>query len=328
MPLAEHAMFQDLVFRQRTFDFPRVESGAAHFPNLNNPLFRYKLSITKPTGPECTSDDAASIIRMTTNNRYESKYFTDTSQSIDIAFHGESAFSMGQQLIDRKCGLQLQVWNQPHCGVLQASLKLDMLSSLGRILLQHGIALAVLPFAFATWVFCYQLAEFNATQIMPSWTFVAERQYFRFLMLGSTMFVGIALNYSQNGNSAQTVAAKKLTFNMLDLRLLGLGETGPEVWWPSLILPVISVGLLAFVVLVLDFIVSIASRTLKVMQGQRGAKPTLPPVDRSQMIWTTTTIFLCGFILPQVLFMVLFLVELFFCTEALTASTLTVKFFL
>jgi hypothetical protein len=28
------------------------------------------------------------------------------------------------------------------------------------------------------------------------------------------------------------------------------------------------------------------------------------------------------------LFMVLFLVELFFCTEALTASTLTVKFFL
>lgn len=302
-----------------------MEAGTVHMPNINNPLFRYKLRITHPTHQDCSSD-MTPIIRMSTNNQYESKYFVDTWHDIDIAFHGESAFTAGQQLGVHDGGLQLQIWNRPSCPV-QASLRVDVFSSLGRVLLQHGIALAVLPFAFATLVFFFQTSAAHVKQVVPSWTCVAQTLYVRFLILGSTIFVGTSFVYDQNGNNAQTLAAWLTEITMFkDLGVMGLGVTGKHAWWPSLILPMASIGLLSFVVLVLHLTVWTMSITLKSMQGQSVAQPPLPPADRMKSImrWTICTLTLSTLVLPQVLFMVLFLAQIFFCAETLTASTLEV----
>lgn len=288
-----------------------------HFPNIHNALFRYKLSIVTPMQSDC-SKDMAPIIRMSTSHLYESKFFTNVSQDIDIAFHGESAFAVGQQLYLGEGGLKLQVFNQPHCA-LQATLKVDVFSSLGRILLQHGITLSVLPFAFATMVLCYQLATFNATHRLPKWTVVAQQLYVRFIIFGWSILTALAVFSHQSARLAETLG--------IGNGLYGLGVSGPDTVWPSIIVILSSVGLISFVVLVLDLLVWIISRTLLFMQGQRGVQPTLPHADRmkSSVLWITVVLLLSVFIPPPALFTVIFLTQVFACSRALTESTLTVN---
>jgi hypothetical protein len=294
-----------------------LEGGMVHLPYIRNPLFRYKLFISTPPYPECTVNTAP-IIRMSTNYQYESKFFTDGQRNIDISFHGESAFAVGQQLPHADGGLKLQVFNQPHCG-LQATLKVDVFSSLGRMLMQHGIALAVLPFAFASMVLCYQLATVNATQNLPTWKAVAQRLYLRFLIFGSSTLTGLAVFSHQSTQIASTIGIYEGMF--------GLGISGPEALWPSIILVLSSVGLILFVALVLYVLVWIINRTLIFMHVQRGMGPTnsphADPMKRS-VVYITIILLLCRFIPPPVLFIVIFLVQIFICSQTLTASTLTV----
>lgn len=263
----------------------------------------------------------APIVRMSSSHLYESKFFTNLSQDIDIAFHGESAFAVGQQMYVREGGLKFQVFNQPRCA-LQATLKVDVFSSLGRILLQHGIALSVLPFAFAIMVLCYQLAIFNATRHLPKWTVVAQQLYVRFIIFGWSILTALAVFSRQSTRLAATLG--------INNGLYGLGVSGPDTVWPSIIVVVSSVGLISFVVLVLNVLVWIISRTLILMQGQRGVQLTLPHADRmnSSVLWITAVLLLSVFIPPPALFTVIFLTQVFACSRILTESTVPVILFL
>ncbi|KAI9279022.1 PGAP1-like protein-domain-containing protein [Umbelopsis sp. AD052] len=307
--------FLSLLFRSATFEFPKLEGGMVHFPNIYNALFRYKLIIT--TAQSDSSKNMVPIIRMSTSHLYESKFFTSISQDIDIAFHGESSFAVGQHLPHVEGGLKLQIFNQPH-RALQATLKVDVVSSLGRILLQHGIALSVLPFAFATMVLCYQLATFNVTRSVPKWTVVAQQLYVRFILIGWSLLTALAVFSHQSAWIAKTLG--------IDNGLYGLGISGSDAVVPSIVVILASVGLIAFVVLVLDIVVCIIHRTLILMQGQRGVQATTmlhaDPLKSSALC--IISVLLCSaFIPPPALFSVIFLIQVFACSRALTASTVT-----
>ncbi|KAI8579336.1 hypothetical protein K450DRAFT_242762 [Umbelopsis ramanniana AG] len=308
--------YLSLLYRSATFEFPKLEGSVVHFPNIHNPLFRYKLTITSTQSE--SSKNTAPIIRMSTNQLYESKFFTGASRDIDIAFHGESSFAVGQQLPHVEGGLKLHIFNQPH-RALQATLKVDVFSSLGRILLQHGIALSVLPFAFATMVLCYQLATFNATRSLPKWTVIAQQLYVRFILLGWCILTTLAVFSGQIARIATTLG--------IDNGLYGLGVNGSDAVVPAIIVILSSVGLISFVVLVLDMLVWIINRTLIFMQGQRGVQSTMPHADpmKSSALWVTVVLLLSGFIPPPALFTAVFLAQVFLCSRALTASTVTVN---
>jgi hypothetical protein len=287
-----------------------------HFPNIHNSLFRYKLIINTSAQSD-SNKDMPPIIRMSTHHLHESKFFTDVNQDIDIAFHGESAFAVGQQLPRVEGGLKLQIFNQPH-GALQATLKVDVFSSLGRILIQHGIALSILPFAFATMVLCFQLAAFNATRTLPKWHVVAQQLYVRFILFGWSILTAMAVLSHQYGCIATILGISNA--------LYGLGISGSDAVWPSIVVILSSIGLISFVVLVLDILVWIISRTLIFMHGQRGVQPHADPM-KSSVLWITVVLLLSGFIPPPALFTVIFLAQVFACSRALTASTLTVTLY-
>lgn len=293
------------------------------FPRLNNPLFRYKLSLFKSPGPDCI-DDTFPVIRMSVKDRYESKYFTDISKPIHLAFHGESAFASNQHLLES--GLQLQVWNQPKCP-LQVQIKLDIFSSLGRIMMQHGIVLAVLPLMFSILVFLHQVTTYEKTGSMPSWTATAEKQYPRFFSIGACVLVGISFIQIcyHSGTGARDESVFPTYFPAM-IDQIGLGVASLDIVWPSLILLLSGIGVLALIIFVLRFTVSIISKTLNVIQGPRGGKPHSPHADQSAciIIWTIATMLISRLILPQLLFVVAFVLQLFICSKTLTASSLQV----
>ncbi|CAM0141596.1 unnamed protein product [Umbelopsis sp. WA50703] len=311
----------NIALQRRAFEFPHVESGMIYFPRLNNPLFRYKLSVSKSAEPEC-ADDASPVIRMSVKNRHESKYFTDTTQQIDLAFHGESAFSSSQPLLES--GLQLQVWNQPKCP-LKGQLELDIFASLGRIVMQHGIMLAVIPAMFSIMVFWHQMAMYEQTNTMPSWTAIAEKQYPKFFFTGACTLVSISFaQIYHNAGPAARDASLFPTYTSAMIGQIGLGVANIDVVWSSLVLLFSGIGVLALIIFVLHLTLSFLSKTLNVIQGQRGRKPHSPHADHYAwiIIWTISTMLISRFVLPQLLFMIAFLLQLFFSARTLSASPL------
>ena len=109
------------------------------------------------------------LVRQYLNEPYESKFFVNVKQA-DLNLHGVAPYMppplRGQSLAD---GLALQLWSDPTCDAsVDLSLEVDVLGSLGKLVVRYRTIMAAFPLLVVALVLCQQFSIYNATGTFSS----------------------------------------------------------------------------------------------------------------------------------------------------------------
>ncbi|KAK7207132.1 GPI inositol-deacylase [Myxozyma melibiosi] len=153
-----------------------LPSGRAGFSEvtlsgLSNSLISYKLDLAPS---KCADSEMfAPLIRQFLSDPHESKYFPN-ARKIQIGFHGAAPFVPltslpGGSFSEQQQTLKLQIWRDPTtaCGERDEQVTLrvsvDMLGSLGNLVIRYRTATAALPLAIVGMVMLMQFNIYDAS---------------------------------------------------------------------------------------------------------------------------------------------------------------------
>ena len=116
-----------------------------HIPALQSSLLAFKLRL----GKQACGDQAelfTPLLRQYISEPHESKYFVNVKE-VNISLHGIAPFMpppMRNQALSN--GVSLQLWSDPTCdSSLDVALKVDLLGTLGKLVMRYRMVLAAFP---------------------------------------------------------------------------------------------------------------------------------------------------------------------------------------
>lgn len=123
-----------------------------HVPTLQSSLLAFKLRL----GKQACGDQAelfTPLLRQYMSEPHESKYFVNVKE-VNISLHGVAPFMpppLRHQALSN--GVSLQLWSDPTCdSSLDVSLKVDLLGTLGKLVMRYRMVLAAFPLLVVTMV--------------------------------------------------------------------------------------------------------------------------------------------------------------------------------
>ena len=136
--------------------------------NFNIPaLYSSLLTFNIDVGKQACDGNAelfTPLLRQYIEQPYESKYYVNV-KSANISMHGLAPF-MPPPLRSQAAnlGVSLQLWSDPTCdSSIDISIKIDLLGSLGKLVMRYRMVLAAFPLLVVTMVLRYQFKIYDQT---------------------------------------------------------------------------------------------------------------------------------------------------------------------
>ncbi|KAK7207061.1 PGAP1-like protein-domain-containing protein [Myxozyma melibiosi] len=144
-----------------------TSSGSFHEIKINgasSSLISYKLSLL--SDPRCDySATFSPLLRQFIEDPYESKYFPNVKDK-ELSFHGLAPFVPVVETQGQDHDLRLNIWLDPTCpSTIQVRVKVDVLGSLGNLVMRYRTALASFPLAIAAVILLIQFRIYNNTGV-------------------------------------------------------------------------------------------------------------------------------------------------------------------
>lgn len=143
----------------------RALSTEIRIPALSSSLLAFQLSL----GKQACGEDAelfTPLLRQYITEPYESKYFVNV-KAANISLHGIAPFMpppLRTQAIRK--GLSLQFWSDPTCNSsIDVSLKIDLLGSLGKLVMRYRLVFAAFPLLVVALVLRKQFTVYDESGI-------------------------------------------------------------------------------------------------------------------------------------------------------------------
>lgn len=139
----------------------RPLSTTIYIPAFYSSLLTFKVTV----GNQACSGDAelfTPLLRQYIEQPYESKYFVNV-KTANISLHGLAPF-MPPPLRSHaaRSGVSLQIWSDPTCdSSIDLTLKLDLLGSMGKLVMRYRMVLAVFPLLVVATVLRHQFKVYD-----------------------------------------------------------------------------------------------------------------------------------------------------------------------
>ncbi|KAI9663071.1 MAG: GPI inositol deacylase [Bathelium mastoideum] len=135
-------------------------------PALYSGLLSYKISIAKQGQDSSSPELFTPLLRQYVSEPYESKFFVNVKEA-DINIHGVAPYMPPPlQGISAAQGLSLQIWSDPSSEKsLVLSLKLDLIGSLGKLVMRYRTVFAAFPLLVVALVLRRQFSVYDESGI-------------------------------------------------------------------------------------------------------------------------------------------------------------------
>ena len=228
----------------------RPTVNTIHVPIVHSSLLAYKLSIRQAC--ENTEQLFRPLVRQYISQPYETKFFPNAGEQININLHGVSPYVTPPHMTNRADdGLSLQFWSDPSCnGTVSLDLQVDVYGSAGKLYMRYRTVFAAFPLLVVALVLRKQFKVYNATGIFISFTESMDLCIRTSLPLIFVALTFMALSLSRSGhrslpgvthNLGSPEAATETLASFTKNELL-LGSYDPFFWFLIPLFGVVSVG--------------------------------------------------------------------------------------
>ena len=256
----------------------RPLSTEIQIPALSSSLLAFQLSL----GKQACGDDAelfTPLLRQHITEPHESKYFVNV-KAANISLHGIAPFMpppLRAQAISK--GLSLQFWSDPTCNSsIDVNLKVDLLGSLGKLVMRYRLVFAAFPLLVVALVFRKQFTIYDESGI-----FIPFAESLDLCLRSSLPLLLMALSFLALSFAIQGAATPQhASLGLLGLRGnttetqvdfsrndLLLGSQDPVFWFLVPLFGLLSVGACA----VVNFVVLVLTHTLSLPYNWLTARP-------------------------------------------------------
>ncbi|KAI9736065.1 MAG: GPI inositol deacylase [Claussenomyces sp. TS43310] len=307
-------------------------------PALHSSLLSYTLEMSNQACGDGTQLFTP-LIRQYLSEPYESKYFVNVKQA-SINLHGVAPF-MPPPLKARngEDGISLQIWTDPTCNsTVMVSLKVDVLGSLGKLVMRYRTVLAAFPLLVVALVLRKQFRVYDETGAFISFTesmgICLRRSLPLVLLALSCLAYSLASSSAAAPQSVSTDAGDwrgnstdpSINFKQNDLLI---GSQDPFFWFLVPFLGLICIG----VCVIVNYLALGVTHLLCTIYAwatfrpgwlrnddrRRPPAPAFSPSSpRRRLITTTVLLLLVSTFIPyQFAYLVACLVQIATCTRAL-----------
>ncbi|KAM0276233.1 hypothetical protein ACHAQH_006956 [Verticillium albo-atrum] len=185
----------------------RPMTTEVRFPHLKSSLLAYNLEIRSPA---CSNKPQlfSPIIRQYLAHPHESRFYVNANRA-GLSMHGAAPF-MPPPLTPISAdeqGLSLQIWTDPICETsLEIRLTLDMLGSLGKLVIRYRTVFAAFPLLVVSLVLRKQFRIYDTTGVFISFSDSLDsclRQSLPLVLLSLTL-LSLSLRGSETSATAMT----------------------------------------------------------------------------------------------------------------------------
>ncbi|KAF2154402.1 putative GPI maturation protein [Myriangium duriaei CBS 260.36] len=233
---------------QRTLPASRPMVNTIHVPVIHSSLLAYKLRLQQ----SCASKDHRlfrPLLRQYILKPYETKFFPNPSEEININLHGVSPYMTPPVTTSHlEDGLSLQIWSDPSCnGTMSINLTVDVFGSAGKLYMRYRTVFAAFPLLVVALVLRKQFKIYNATGLFISFTESMDQCIRTSLPLLFVALTFLALSLSRTGHHHSNSGVKAgdgATETVTDFTKneLLLGSFDPFFWFLIPLFGIISVG--------------------------------------------------------------------------------------
>lgn len=308
-----------------------------HIPALQSSLLAFNLKLGKQACGE-QPELFTPLLRQHISEPHESKYFVNVKE-VNISLHGVAPFMpppMRNQALSN--GVSLQLWSDPTCdSSLDVSLKVDLLGTLGKLVMRYRMVLAAFPLLVVAMVLRKQFKVYDEAGFFMTFSEAMDlclRTSLPLLLL-ALIFLAMSLAMASSappkhtlfhwrGNATETA----IDYTKNDLLL---GSQDPTFWFLVPLSGLLSAGicvLVNYAALSLTYFLSLlySSFQSKIPWTQppnnHNHKPSPPALTanspRRRIITTSILLLMVSTFIPyQFAYLVACLVQLATCARAL-----------
>lgn len=316
---------------QQTLPASRPMVNTIRVPVIHSSLLAYKLSIHQ----SCAHHDKQlfrPLLRQYILKPYETKFFPNPSEQININLHGVSPYITPPiSAAHNEDGLSLQIWSDPSCnGTMAISLDVDTFGSAGKLYMRYRTVFAAFPLLVVALVLRKQFKIYNATGIFISFSESMDQCIRTSLPLLFVALTFLALSLARSGQRATSLGGKAAdgaseTITDFTKNDLLLGSYDPFFWFLIPLFGFVSVGICIALNYATLAIVHVAASVTSFLSGySRGGEDSrlhLPFSNTSPLrraITTGVLVLLVVTVIPyQFAYLVLCIIQLATCTRAL-----------
>lgn len=326
-----------LLFRGLHLEIPAERSTMVDIkvPILHSSLLAFSLRLQSRGCGENT-ELFTPLLRQYMDAPYESKYFVNFKQG-DISLHGEAPF-MPPPLRGSKSsdGVSFQIWSDPTCdATLDFSLKVDLVGSLGKLVVRYRTVFAAFPLLVVAMVLRKQFRVYDSTGIWITFFESLDQSLRKALpvLLLSMTFFATAFSTSRTSNlglgNALNATAPMVDYTENDLLL---GSQDAFFWFLVPLAGLISIGgcvLLNYLALCIIYIFSTIQTLFTTSAGytKNDDNKKCPPgfvtsSPRRRIINTIILLLLVSTVIPyQFAFLVACIVQFATCIRAFSYAS-------
>ena len=160
-------------------------------PVLQSSLLAFSLRL-KSQGCDDDSELFTPLVRQYIDSPHESKYFVNFKQG-DVNLHGEAPFlPPALRGAQKPGGVSFQIWTDPTCDAsLSLSLKLDLVGSMGKLVVRYRTVFAAFPLLIVAMVIRKQFRVYDTTGVFIAFSESLDqsiRKALPVLLLSMTFF--------------------------------------------------------------------------------------------------------------------------------------------
>ncbi|PNS21035.1 GPI inositol-deacylase [Sphaceloma murrayae] len=314
---------------QQTLPASRPMVHTIHIPVIHSALLAYRLSLHQT----CETQDQLfrPLLRQYILKPYETKFFPNPSEHININLHGVSPYiTPPLSSSHAEDGLSLQIWSDPSCnGTMSIDLRVDFYGSAGKLYMRYRTVFAAFPLLVVALVLRKQFKIYNASGIFISFAESMDQCIRTSLPLLFVALTFLALSLARTSgpfvpDSDRTSAGAAETFAGFTKNELLLGSYDPFFWFLIPLFGVISVGVCIAVNFTIMAVISLLALAYGLFfsfcygKDHSHRPQTFSAISPLQRIITTSIlILLVATIIPyQFAYLVLCLVQLATCVRA------------
>jgi len=309
-------------------------------PEVHSTLFAYDFRVEQHTCNGQADVLFAPLLRQYIQEPYESKYFVNAKEG-NINVHGISPY-MPPPLSGKGAseGLSLQLWTDPVCNsTVHVSLKVDVLGSVGKLVMRYRTVLAAFPLLVVAIVLRKQFKVYDTSGVFMSFSQSMDQCIRTSLpaIFTALTFLAIALSKATQGpwtrmwfSKATATADNTVDFTVNDLML---GTSDPFFWFLVPLFGLISVGVCIaanYIVLTVTYLFALVCARLRAwttrsvddvrrLSSSPTAFATTTPHQR--IITTSVLLLMVITVIPyQFAYIVLCIVQVSTCVRALRVA--------
>ncbi|KAF2222786.1 GPI inositol-deacylase [Elsinoe ampelina] len=314
---------------QKTLPASRPMVHTIHIPVIHSALLAYRLSLQQ----SCENKDLLfrPLLRQYILKPYETKFFPNPSEHININLHGVSPYiTPPLSSSHAEDGLSLQLWSDPSCDEeMSIDLQVDLYGSAGKLYMRYRTVFAAFPLLVVALVLRKQFKIYNASGVFISFAESMDQCIRTSLPLLFVALTFLALSLARTGGRSipdhdRSDAGATETFTGFTKNELLLGSYDPFFWFLIPLFGIISVGVCIAVNFAVMAIVSLLGLLYTVFSNLYYGKdytqrsPCFSAISPLQRLLTTSIlILLVATIIPyQFAYLVLCFIQLATCVRA------------